>query len=47
MEVETLCLTSFRAPFTDGGKAVLTAGFELEVMHDQLKDASGVACKAN
>ena len=45
-EVETLYLTSYRAPYTGGGKAVLPAGFEFEVMHDQVDGAPGVNCRA-
>ncbi len=45
-DIETLYLTSYRAPFTGGGKALIPAGFEFEVMHDQVDGAPGVNCRA-
>ncbi len=45
-EIETICLTEYRAPFTGGCEVYLPVGFEFEVMHDPVPGSTGVNCRA-
>ena len=45
-EIETVCSISYHAPFTGGCEVRLPVGFEFEIMHSPVPDATGVACRA-
>jgi len=45
-EIDTLCLTSYLAPYTGGCEVTLPVGFEFEIMHDPVEGAPGVGCLA-
>ena len=45
-DIETICLTEYRAPFTGGCEVNLPVGFEFEIMHDPPPESTGVNCRA-
>ena len=43
-DLDVICLTHWRAPFTGGHRVVIPTGAEFQITYDPVEHATGVAC---